>query len=397
MTFLSHRAQSLFSCILIVLFVMLGYNRHVYNLLALCVVACTIFLYAQWKKNAKPTWPWVIYMPIPYFLYTAVSPSWWFKDSKIAMTMAGAYFIGLGAAFLPRKTLSWAFLILGLFFVGSLTFYYMAGQPEFMRYGHDRLRLFFFHPNPMSLVALFVAFYLACFYHTFSQRQKPFVFICLGICCLLPVLGVARSVIPGLLCCIPYLLVTVRAKVLGSILVLLLLMIAAATTLLPKTQQTRILSAITNPIQDPTFQSRIPLWVIASEGINTSPLIGNTHPGYRIFHQQYLATHGDAMKKAYPHIEPQGWHSHNNILHILFMGGAVGGLLLLLGFFPAVCFAVVQKDAFFWLTFLFGLGFGVFDVFIHRKDGIFFLFFPLGLVYGRHVLHMWQPKQQNNV
>ena len=95
--------------------------------------------------------------------------------------------------------------------------------------------------------------------------------------------------------------------------------------------------------------------------------------------------HRTELYKKYPNTESTISHPHSLFLGIPYAYGIAGTILFIACFAPAVLLSWRKKDVFFLGVVVFYLGYGLFEYSLHRKEGIFMLFFPLGLVYGREI------------
>ncbi len=384
-----HSGSSVFFFLLCLLFITLGLNHMVYPTLYASGTFGLILLLLLFRQYNEFSIPLLVpLLPFGLFLYTAFTPGCWFKDLPIATMMCAAYIAGLAAQCLLKEKIHFLYLCLSLTLSLCLLYDATLGLPN-LNPNSDKLKLFFYHSSVMALVVVWCMFYLFFNIKNFSKRLKPVVWSSLFLNLLIFMLSGARSAYIGFIAAVFLIGVYKYRRYIHYIVFCIAALSVATYAVLPEKEQHRIRSLIQNPTCDPTFQSRLPIWEVAVNGITTSPILGNAVRGFYEYDKQYKEAHLHEMKTRYPIIEPSAGHPHNIYLGILFMSGIAGALLWLLAYIPAVRAAVQQQDIYFLCFLIFYLFYGLSCFSLHRKDGAVTLFFPLGLVYGRHLMHVY--------
>lgn len=368
------------------LFITVGINHMVYPTLYATAAVGLILMLLSCKNAGFHKLSLEPLIPVALVLYIALTPGQWFKDLPIAGMMLASYVVGLAATCLLKKKLHWFYLCLSLTLSFIFLYCLVVGHsPQTIKTG--KLHLLFQHNNVMALVTAWCVGYL------FFNRKKfvgywhilLWVTIILNVCIF--ALSGGRSAYVGCICATLAMGVIQYRQHLKKIVLLLLAFLICTYIALPNVQKDRIHSIIQNPIQDSTFQSRLPIWEVAIDGIKNSPIWGNAMRGFYEYDKQYKEKNLAEMKTRYPIIETSAGHPHNIYLGILFMSGIIGALLWLLAYVPAISMAIKKNDCFFLFFLCFFLAYGLFDFSLHRKDGAVTLFFPLGVVYGHFLLN----------
>lgn len=367
------------------LFVMTGFDRSVYPFLYFSAFmgVCLLFFARKrvdWGVFSSPFW-----FPFPFLLYTAITPGLLFKDLPVADVMFSTYIVGVAAAFFFARTY-WLFVLcLSLTLTGSFVLFVVLGFPLEMTLD-KRLVLFLHHPNVMGSVAAWCVLFFVATHYEYTRKGKYLLALLLSPCLLALALSVGRSAYIGFIAAIFFLSCMVWKKYLIRVILALTALSLLTYALLPEQQQRRMLSAVLNPLEDATFKSRLPIWLVVCDGIERSPWIGNSVRGFFAHHRQYVEEHKDILAQEHPYTEPMIGHPHSMYLGILYTNGILGTLLFFVAFIPAIRRAWRDQDLFFLSVIVFYLGYGLLEYGLHRKDGILILFFPLGLVYGRELL-----------
>lgn len=89
-----------------------------------------------------------------------------------------------------------------------------------------------------------------------------------------------------------------------------------AYMVLPTQQQERVFSMFHEPLEDSTFKSRLPIWIVAHSGFIDSPWVGNSARGFREYHKAYILDHRTELYKKYPNTESTISHPHSLFLGI---------------------------------------------------------------------------------
>ncbi|MCC8194710.1 MAG: O-antigen ligase family protein [Deltaproteobacteria bacterium] len=246
---------------------------------------------------------------------------------------------------------------------------------------HDgRLKLFAMHPSRLGLYAsacLFFLLYraiaasgrergtalvgaLLAFYILFSTNTRgnllmlPLGLLCLGVS--LPGRYVKHLVLAVLLC-----------AVLGG------------GILWVKSESfvgQRLISAVTNPLEDATFKTRLPIWHVAWESFKTAPAIGHGYQSYLEEHAAYTREHGAMMRERFGGYEAKVKQAHNIILGRLVETGIVGTAAFFLFYCVAIAAAWRGPRSNRWLLapLVFYLAMSMFDDGLYRINDAFILF-----------------------
>lgn len=368
------------------LFISVGVNQMVYPLLYAAASVSFILLLLSVKNIDFHKKFLESLIPVFLLIYIGFTPGYWFKDLPVASMMLASYVIGLAAACLLRKKIHWLYLCLSLTL--SFTFLYclvMNYPSQTMKSG--KLHLFFYHNSVMALVTAWCVGYLYFNRKKFIGYWHYILWTTISLNLCIFAMSGGRSAYLGCICSTLTIGIIQYRKHLKKIFILLFTFFLCTYIALPDVQKDRIRSVIQNPIQDNTFQSRLPIWEVAIDGIINSPLWGNSLRNFYNYDKQYKEKNLEEMKTRYSIIENSAIHPHNIYLGILFMSGIAGGILWLLTYVPAITMAIKQNDVFFLFFLFFFLTYGLFDFSLHRKDGAITLFFPLGVVYGHSLLN----------
>ncbi len=377
-------AKKIFWVSTLLLFIGLGLNHFTYVPFIVSTLFALFILYKMFLEKNRHKEIFIIILPLLFIIYCLFSPGNLFKDMPVGERMFYSYIIGLTTGVCFQNNYWKLFLTISITLCSCFLFYLLF-YPEWMTQGNGRLALFFYHPSALGAI---IAWCILFFVSNYKNIPVKYRYIYLGTSLLLLVsllLTVGRSAYLGFFCsCIFLACIGFRRH----IVVLLLLAgigMAVCYMSLPVEQQNRIRSVVVNPFEDPTFKSRLPIWRVAESGIEESPLLGNSIRGFKAYHEKYVAVHYDRLKEEFPIIELSSPHTHNLFLGMPYAYGAVGTLLFMVCLLPACYWAWKKQDFFFLSVVVFCLSYGIFEYFLHRKDGIFMLFFPLGLVYGQHL------------
>lgn len=399
-------------------FAALGFNTLYYPFMYAATAVGLWLLCRAWPHQDSATrLRWLL--PLPFILCVALSPGWWLKDLSVADKMLSACIMGLAAGIWLEKRLFLAFLCLPLSLTALLLFVLFTGQPAMLQDG--RLCLLYVHSNHLGFVSLLSLLILPeCRAPLQDRFGRAAVWALLPMACALLAMGIlsaSRSSLLGFAAAaLVWAFFRYRPRLVRAVSVLKGVCLVVALTLgmalfaratLPEAQWQRLCAMVTSPMQDATFQSRLPLWDIALKGLAEAPLFGQSIRGYPAYFNDALKHDGDALKQRYPHIEAQANHPHNLYLGFGFAYGAVGfGLFLLAlaplflppspsvsfspssSLSPSVCLhdegATYRHARTLFLVILcFYLAHGLFDYTLHRKDGILFFFFFLSAVRAR--------------
>lgn len=377
--------QRLFASSLGILVAALGLNIGFYPSFCICSGFAGLLIYRDCNKLDGITWDkasqtalWgSLYLPLFLFLYTALTPGHFLKDLPIASKMVAAWLIGLAAARLPKPLLATSLLFLPLSLTASLV------ASPFLGYSwEERLCLGFSHPNILGAVSAWSILVILSFRDVYSTYIRVFSFIMAIFCTCGIILSSSRSALFGLVAGIVFLLHKEIRKYFLKVVTSFLICITAAFFLLPNLHATRLENAMRTPFTDATFQSRLPIWEAAWNGFLEAPILGNGVRTFTVWHENYIKQYRKFLEKKYHIIESRIGNPHNFLLGLMYMYGVVGSALFAATFILALFRAWRGKRNFLLSTFLFFLAQGMFEFTLHRKDGIYMLFFPLGLECG---------------
>ena len=390
--FLDKYGEKLLLLALCGMFFMLPLNRGIYLALYLLSGVGAIELLVFRKAGRLPSFPPVLYLPLLFCLYVAVTPGNFFKDLHLAEIMFLSYVSGVSVAvFLPDKiqyAAGCSLVSLGF----SLTYFFVRGLPEVMLW-NGRLRLFFDHPAVLSFISGMVLIVLLGALHS---CRRPGRRLFMGAACLV-IFGIivscgARGTFLALAVSSLFLAFTIYRRYWLRFLIVAGVGLVILLAGLSEQSRGRLLSAVQHPTHDATFVSRQPIWDAAVAGIEASPLLGSGVRSFQKFHDQYVAEHSRELSTKYPVIESGIASPHNMYLGFVYGYGAIGVVLFIVAVFPALTKSFSSRQYLFPAILLFYAVYGLFDYPLHRKDGIFLLFFPLGLMYGRQ-LAGWLQRQ----
>ncbi len=381
-------AGRLFAVSLSLLGAALGLNHGFYPAFCLCAGSALLLLYCQTHgqvtESLPPSSRWAklssLYLPLGLCVYTALTPGHWLKDLPIASKMLTAWVIGLAAARLPKRQLAAVLLACPLALGGSVVWTLLGGAP-----GEERLALGFSHPNVLGAVAAWSVVMVIVLRDDLSPRLRALALAAAACCFVGILLASSRAALFGLIVCVLFLLRHNLRRCLPGLLAGLLVLILATVWLLPAQQAARLTSLHT-PLADSTFRSRLPIWEAAWVGFLQAPALGNGVRTFEARHTAYVAAHKDDLLRRYGIVEQRIGNPHHFVLGLLYMYGLVGLALFAGCLAPAVRRAWKDRDDLLPAVLLFFFTQGMFEFILHRKDGIFMLFFPLGLSCGRHLL-----------
>ena len=380
------------------LFLMLTFNRGVYLTLYAATFWGVLLLYVHrrgidWAFALKTA-----SLPLMFCFYVMVTPGAFFKDMPLGETMLLSYILGIsGAVFCGPRFLYVTRSILAGLVAGLLVFLLRGFPPDMLWNG--RLALFFDHPAVLAFVAGFVFLYAVVNSARYRFKEKYLWLagsvVCLGIVAFCASRGtyLALLVSGGFLAFFAFRRYALSIF-LGGLMGMIILFAA-----LPDWSKERLVAAVEQPFQDPTFVSRQPIWAAASAGFEASPWLGNGLRSFRSYHDRFITENAQSLAAKYPVIEKKIANPHNSYIGFLFAYGVVGVVLFSLSIAPALWLSFSAKDYFFPALFLFYLAYGLFDYPLNRKDGILLLFFPLGVIYGRYIIETLQrhpPAQPQN-
>ena len=382
--------KKLFYYSLIGLFICFGFNFGAYFFLySSAILGAVLLIYHHIKKEfiiSKLFW-----IPIFFMFYVSITPGEPFKDLRIGGMMAAAFISGVAAyTFFKEK-----FPTLSFFLPMALTTYFIAhgvwslalDQPFFPveKYA-GRLTLSFSHPNVLGEMASLGILLLLCF----PSEHKKWRWTGYGLIAVLGVmivLTVGRSTYLGILAALClYAIVKLGKRGIAALLVFLALG-AISLPFMPEKEQQRLINTIQDPLNDPNFKNRLPMWIAAIDGFKESPLFGNSFRGFKEFHANYIDMNYEELQTRLGYVtEKKAYsHPHNAYLAALHGWGLIGCGLILAMFIHAIRISLKSKQYLAIYAIVFMLAYGIFDVRFQSKTGDLFLFFPLGIAYA-HLL-----------
>lgn len=380
-------------------FFLLAINHGFYTGLYVCGFSSLLLLIRFIYKIKLTLYSYfIVFLPFLLCLYVIVTPGHFFKDMPVGECIFFSYISGLGAAIFCKEK-EWDFvcsLLAGILF--SLLIYVLLGFPDFMKL-NGRLMLLFFHPSVLANVCSLMFIYFYYQYRHVEKKKQIVSFLGIVTGLIVVVFCVSRATYAALLGSFIYLTIIMFRKYALRIGIVLVLCLSIFSTFLSFNQRERIISALKNPFGDVTFLSRQPIWDAAISGFEESPWLGNGLRSFKVYHGNFIKENDKELRQKYPAVEQKIANPHNLYLGLLFAYGIIGVLLFMGAIFPALWISIVSKNYLFPAIILFYLIYGLFEYQLHRKDGIFLLFFPLGIVYGRYFMEKLQrhpPAQPQN-
>lgn len=395
LTFDQEIIKKIFYFSLIGLFICFGFNFGAYFFLySSAMLGAGLLIYHHLKYQLIISK--YLLIPVLFILYVSITPGEPFKDLSIGGMMAAAFVSGVAAYTFFKDRFS----TLSFFLPMAMTTYFFThalwsivfDQPFFPveKYA-GRLTLSFSHPNVLGEMASLGILLLLCF----PSERKKWRWTGYGLIAVLGfmiILTVGRSTYLGILAALSlYSIVTYGKKGVAALLVCLAIG-TASLPFMPEKEQQRLVSTIQDPLNDPNFKNRLPMWVAAVDGFKESPFFGNSLRGFKKFHAKYIEMNSEELqarlgyeteKKAYS-------HPHNAYMAALHAWGLVGCGLLLSVLVHAIRISLKNKEYLPMYALVFMLVYGVFDVRFQSKTGDLFLFFPLGTAYAS--LFKWRNK-----
>lgn len=387
---------SLYFLILCGLFIAFGFDFLSYFFLYISGLLggflCIRYIYFQKINPAK-----IFFIPIVFFLYVAITPGEPLKDLHVTGIISAAFFAGLATMLFYKDKLSTIFFLLPL----SLVINFLLTLGKHIFYGatlfgtsgqKDRLALEFSHPNVLGEIACLGILLLLCY----PADKRSLRLLSYGLILILTViilLSVGRSAYIGTIVAILLYAFIHSWKKVTIFLIAIILTAVVAFPLMPKTQQTRIANMVIAPTQDPTFQSRVPIWSHAWRSIQEAPIFGNGLRTFRSTYGAYLNQNYEKLKKENKYIESRPpKHPHNFYLAALYGWGIVGSSLLAIACIFMVKYAIRCRQYLPIYVLAFTLAFGLFDVRLLSRDGALVLFFPMGMAFSSLLIWKKDPK-----
>ena len=242
-----------------------------------------------------------------------------------------------------------------------------------------RLKLFAIHPSRLALYCAACLFFLL--YRTIVSAGRERFLAFAGSLLVFFMLFSTNTranllLLPLGIVCLGAVLPARHMKRLGLAFAVCVMLGGAALWLNGSHAAERLVSAVTNPLADPTFKTRIPIWEVGWESFKESPLIGTGHQSYLALHDAYLAEHGNDMDKRYELYEVNVKQAHNLILGRLVETGILGAAGFLLFYLGAVAAAWRGPAEQRWLLapLVFYMAMNMFDDGLFRMNDAFILF-----------------------
>lgn len=384
---------------LIGLFICFGINFGAYLFLYSSALLGAGLLIYHYKKNdfTISNYFWI---PIIFFLFVSITPGHLLKDLRIGGMMSAAFFSGLAAyTFYKEKFQNLVYFLpvalVSYFIVHSIIS--LAFDQPFFAVGQyaNRLTLSFSHPNVLGEMASFGILSLLCF-PSANKKLRMLGYILMAILGVMIFLSVGRSTYVGILAALLLFFMINYGK--KSILLLLIIIIAgiSALPILSERHQKRITDMVLAPQNDPNFQCRLPMWIVAYDGFKESPMVGHSLRGFKQFYKEYMEVNYDRLKNAnkYTIKNPPQSHPHNLYMTSLYSWGIIGSALLVAIFVMTARLSTLDRQYFPIYAIVFMLAYGIFDVRFQSKTGDLFLFFPIGMACAR--LLSWKKDETAN-
>ncbi|WP_462326193.1 O-antigen ligase family protein [Desulfobaculum sp.] len=367
----------LYSTLFMVLF-FLGVYKNVYIAMAVLFVFSTFSLFLL-KKRWSPSGYFDLFLFLLFLLVISFSGGGFLLDRKQILMFLSLFVSGVALSQCQQKKLQFILMcVLPCVFVVQFVSYYALSVDESLWMG-ERLKLYIIHPNVLAALCIVPI----CAYLGFGkQRQNVFTFLTgLIIPCCIIVLTYARASLLGLFV-VFFVYCILQKSRMTLFLMLIFLLGVSSIVIIEGRQAKRFVSAVTNPLEDSTFLSRVPIWMSAIEGFKENPFLGKSHNSFHGFHSEYIKKNYAGLKKTFPLVESGMYQAHNLYVGLLYSWGLFGCLLF---------FVIVLRSA--WrsykidflygvltIAFLFSQGF--FEFILHRKDGAFIVFLPIGMSWG---------------
>jgi hypothetical protein len=389
--------KKLFSYTLIGLFICFGIDFGAYTFLYSSGLLGGLLLIHHFKNKdfqiEKPFW-----IAIVFLAYVSITPGYPFKDLRLGGMMSAAFFAGIAAYTFYKDSLHKFTFFLPL----TLVIFFMIHGIAALLFNHPffdpgkytgQLTLSFSHPNVLGEMASLGILFLLCFPH--PKRNMRFIgyglMIILGI---MIFLTVGRSTYLGLTAALVlFSIINFRKKTV----LFFLITLALATSTFPflsTHNQTRITRMITNPQSDPTFLCRLPMWIMAMDGFQDSPLIGKGFRGFKDYYKNYIDVHYEKLKAKNKHTikRPLQSHPHSLYMAALYSWGIVGVVLMGSMGFVSIRQSLRMEMYLPVYAIIFMLAYGLFDVRFQSKTGDLFLFFPMGMAFSSLLTWRTDPK-----
>ncbi len=137
----------------------------------------------------------------------------------------------------------------------------------------------------------------------------------------------------------------------------------------------RLVSAVEQTRQDPTFLSRLPIWRAGWEAFRAAPLLGHGVLSYGRLHGEFVRENRSMLEREHPRYEKQVKHAHNIVLNRMVETGVCGtaGFLLFYGGAMFCALRGWRKDRWVFALLAYYLAIGMLDDPLFRKNDAFML------------------------
>lgn len=385
----SQRIQRLFFFWMIALCISFGFDLWSYFVLYTSgLLGFFILVQARRRKHIEIDWK--FFIPVLFFIYLVITPGNPLKDLHVAGIFSAAFFAGAAGWLLFRDRLHTILFALPAalaanFFLSCLRTL-LFDAPLLGTSGNaGRLALSFSHPNVLGELSALGIFFLLCFPHP-NRTIRYTGYGLMAILSIMIVLSVGRSSYLGMASAL-LVFAAIRSwkKSLASV-AILLVVACAAFPFMPDSEQQRIFNAFQAPLEDSTYQSRLPIWSLAYQKITEAPFFGNGLRTFQIHYQEHLDRNYDTLKAENLHTEFRYFkHPHSIYLAAIYGWGIVGTALLVACWVMAIRYGHYQGHHLMLYVTAFMLAFGLFDVRFLSRDGALFLFFPIGMAFTHKI------------
>lgn len=383
------RMQNLFFFWLIAMCIAFGFNLWSFFFLYTSGLL-GFFILVQARRSKHIDIDWEFYIPILFFAYIVVTPGNPLKDLHVAGIFSAAFFAGVAGWLLFRDRMHTILFALPCaltvnFLLSSLRTL-LFDAPLLGTSGNaGRLTLTFSHPNVLGELCALGIFALLCFPHPYRLVRRAGYGL-MVIMSIMIVLSVGRSSYLGMASAIMVFgIIRSWKKAMASVAILLAVGYTAFP-FMPDSEQQRIVTAIKAPLEDQTFQTRLPIWGLAYQKITEAPIFGHGLRTFQIHYQEHLDANYEELKAENSYTEFRYFkHPHSIYLAAIYGWGIVGTGLLIACWGMAILYGHRQGHHLMLYVTAFMLAFGFFDVRFLSRDGAFFLFFPIGMAFAHKI------------
>lgn len=383
----TQRLETVFFIWLTALFVSFGLDFWSYFFLY-SSGALGLFILVQARRANRLIFDWPFFVPILFFAYLAITPGNPLKDLHVAGIFSAAFFAGAAGWLLFRDSIHTIFFALPAAltanFLLSCVLTLIFDTPLLGTSGNaGRLALTFSHPNVLGELCALGIFFLLCFPHP-NQVMRRTGYALMAVLLLMILLSVGRSAYLGMAGAMLVFAAIRSWKTAVISGVAMVVLGTAALPFMPDSERARIVGLFQSPLQEQTFQSRLPIWALTSEKIKEAPVFGHGLRTFQRHYREHLDTHYETLKAQNPHTEFRYFkHPHSIYLAAVYGWGIVGAAWLAACWIMAVRYGRRQGHHLLLYVTAFMLAFGLFDVRFLSRDGALFLFFPIGMAFAR--------------